>query len=325
MDILGGHDLRAPTWDDLEPVAEVLAADQLDGDEQAVLDTGYVRGQWERSGFDLTTDAWVAVDATGAVVGYGQVTRDEDDLAASWGVVHPARRGRGIGSALLERIEARARELLAGVDGARFRHAVNAGDEAAAALLRSRGLHLARHHWFMSIELPPDVVAGPAPAGITITSLRPQDDLREVHAVIEEAFADHWCDVSESFEHWVADRTQGPDFDPALWRLAREDRRLVGALAASVLGDQGWVTLLGVRREARRRGVGAALLRSAFAAAAARGIGSVVLTVDAANPTGATALYERVGMRVVGRFDLWERPLGPSAVSRLGGVGEVDM
>ena len=311
MDLMDGYKLRAPTWDDLEPAAGVLAADQLDDAGEVPLDTGYLRGQWERFGFGLTTDAWVAVDATGTLVGYGQVTRDEDDLAASWGVVHPAHRGRGVGSALLDLIEARAGGLLAGVHGARFRHAVNAGDEAAAALLRSRGLHLARHHWIMSIELSPDVVAGPAPPGTAITSIRPHDDLREVHAVIEEAFEDHWCARAESFEHWVQDRTQGPDYDPALWRLAWEDRRLVGALAASVLGDQGWVTLLGVRREARGRGIGAALLHSAFEAVAARGTRSVVLTVDAANPTGATALYERVGMRVASRFDLWERALDP--------------
>ena len=141
MDLTDGYELRAPTWDDLEPAAGVLAADQLDDAGEAPLDTGYLRGEWGRFGFELTTDAWVAVDATGRVVGYGQVTRDEDDLAASWGVVHPAHRGRGIGSALLGRIEARATELLAGVHGARFRHVVNAGDEAAAAVLRGRGQH----------------------------------------------------------------------------------------------------------------------------------------------------------------------------------------
>jgi hypothetical protein len=43
---------------------------------------------------------------------------------------------------------------------------------------------------------------------------------------------------------------------------------------------------------------------------AGRGIRRVVLAVDAQNATGATALYERVGMRVVSRFDWWERPLG---------------
>jgi len=316
MDLPNGYELLAPTWDDLEPAAEVLAADDLDDAGQVVLDTGFLRGQWERVGFELTTDAWAVVDVTGTVVGYGQVTRDEDDVAESWGVVHPAHRGRGIGSALLGRIEARAIELMAGVHGARFRHSVNAGDEAAAALLRSRGLHLGRHFWHMSIELSPDVAAGPAPSGIAITSLRPQHDPREVHAVLDESFADHWGHQPESFEHWAQDRAQGPDYDPALWRLAWEDRRLVGALTAVVRGDQAWVSELGVRREARGRGIGAALLNGAFEAFAARRIHSVVLVVDAANAAGATALYERVGMRVVKRFDLWERALDASPVSR---------
>jgi mycothiol synthase len=314
MDLPNGYALRTPTWDDLEPAAEVLAADDLDDAGQVVLDSGFLRGQWERSGFDLTTDAWVAVDAAGAVVGYGQVMRDGDDVVDSWGVVHPAQRGRGIGSALLGRIEARAIGLLAGVHGARIRHSVNAGDEAAAAMLRSRGLHLVRHFWHMSIELSPAVVAGPAPSGIAITSLRPQDDLREVHAVLDEAFADHWGYVPETFEHWAGDWTQGSDYDPSLWRLAWEHRRLVGALTAVVRGDQGWVTLLGIRREARGRGIGGALLQRAFEAFATRRIRAVVLVVDAANSTGATALYERVGMRVVKRFDVWERALDPSAV-----------
>ena len=110
----------------------------------------------ERFGLDLTTDAWVAVDATGTVVAYGQVTRDETDVAASWGVVHPAHRARGVGSALFGRIEARAIDLMAGVHGARFRHAVNADDEAAAAMLMSRGLRLVRHFWHMRIQLSPE-------------------------------------------------------------------------------------------------------------------------------------------------------------------------
>jgi hypothetical protein len=38
----------------------------------------------------------------------------------------------------------------------------------------------------------------------------------------------------------------------------------------------------------------------------------VLLNVDAENPTGATALYERVGMRIVKRWDLWDRPIAPS-------------
>ena len=311
---MDGHNLRAPMWDDLEPAAAVLAADQeIDGWE-AALDTGYLRGEWERPGFDLATDAWVAVDGDGTVIGYAQVNDAEDDLAASWGVVHPAQRGRGVGSALFDRLEARAAEMLAGSRDARFRHFANADDEAAAELLRSRGLHLIRHHWTMSIDLSQKLEAGPAPAGILIAPLGEHADLREVFTLIEEAFDEHWCEVTETYERWLEDRTQGPDFDPTLWRLARDEGRLVGALVGAALGDQGWVTLLGVRREARRRGIGAAQLHEAFAAFAASGLDAAVLNVDAANPTGATALYERAGMHVAGRFDLWERAIGPPRV-----------
>jgi mycothiol synthase len=309
MDLRGGYRLRAAAWGDLEPAAGVLAADDLDDAGMVVLDTGFLRGQWERPGFDLDTDAWVAVDAAGSVVGYGQVTSDEADVAASWGVVHPEHRGRGVGRALLERIEARATRLMAGVPGARFRHAINAGDEAAAGMIRSRGLHLVRHFWHMGIELSPGAVAGPAPAGIAITTLRSREDLPGVHAVLDEAFADHWDHHPEPFERWAEDLTEGPDYDPTLWRLAWEGERLVGALAAVVLDDSGWVSLLGVRADARSRGIAAALLREAFAGFAARGTRDALLAVDAANPTGATRLYESVGMRVVKHFDLWERTL----------------
>ena len=142
MDSLHAFRLREPGWDDLTAAAAVLAADDLDDAGQVVLDTGFLRGQWERFGFVLATDAWVAVAGAGAVVGYAQVTRDEPDLAGSWGVVHPAHRGRGIGSALFDRIEARAFELVGGESDARLRHSVNAGDEAAAVLLGARGLRL---------------------------------------------------------------------------------------------------------------------------------------------------------------------------------------
>jgi len=59
----------------------------------------------------------------------------------------------------------------------------------------------------------------------------------------------------------------------------------------------------------RGRGIGAALLRRSFALLAQRGIPQVLVNVDAENVTGATALYERVGMRVVNRWDMWERTL----------------
>ena len=52
MDLLVGYALRAPTLDDLDAVADVLIASDLDDAGQIVLDVDFVRGEWRRVGFD---------------------------------------------------------------------------------------------------------------------------------------------------------------------------------------------------------------------------------------------------------------------------------
>jgi ribosomal protein S18 acetylase RimI-like enzyme len=59
-----------------------------------------------------------------------------------------------------------------------------------------------------------------------------------------------------------------------------------------------WVSLLGVRRAWRRRGLGAALLKLSFARFRERGYKVAGLMVDSSNESNAVALYERVGMHV---------------------------
>src|SRR6185503_4218549 len=132
---------------------------------------------WSRPGFDLAADAWVATDGAGAVVAYGQVGRGDGEIVGSWGVVHPEHRARGIGSALLDRIEARATTMLAGVTSPRFRQSSYAADRAAAAMLSDRGFRLIRHFWHMQIDLEGSVEPGPAPAGIEIAGIEPPEDL----------------------------------------------------------------------------------------------------------------------------------------------------
>jgi len=315
MDVPAGYELRAPTPDDLAPVADVLIADQREDAAEPVLDADFIRQVWSRTGFDLAADAWVVTDGAGTIVAYGQVRREEPDVVGSWGVVHPEHRRRGIGSSLFDRIEARASELPAGVPSSRFRHAINAADRAAAAMLRVRGLRPVRHFWHMQIDLTGPIEPGPAPEGIEIGGIEPRDDLRAIHAVLDEAFADDRGDHPEPFDRWAEEQARSPSYDSTLWLLARDGGVPVGALTASAGDDGGWVDWLAVLASHRGRGIGATLLRRSFASFAARGLRRVMVNVDAENPTGATAVYERVGMRVVNRWDLWERSSGDSAPS----------
>jgi mycothiol synthase len=304
MDLPAGYQLRAPTADDFAPIAAVVVADELNDAGQSTLGADFLRGEWSR--IDLATDAWVAADDTGAIVGYGQVALEPPDVAQSWGVVHPEHRGRGVGSALLDRIGERA-AALATSSPRRFRHAVNAGDRAAAALLDARGLRPEHHFWHMQIDLVVPCDPGRPPDGIEIGAIEPREDLVVVHAVLAEAFADDLSHHPAPFDQWLEDETSSPSYDPTLWLLARDRGVPAGTVTASVGEDRGWVDYLGVRAPYRGRGIGAALLRRSFAMLAERGASRVLVSVDAQNPTGATAVYERVGMRIVKRWDLWER------------------
>jgi mycothiol synthase len=305
-----GYQLRPAELSDLDAVADVLIADELAEGGPVVLGASFLRNEWSRAGFDLATDAWVVADGAGTIAGYVQAMAEEPGTANCWGVVHPGHRGRGLGAVLVARTGERAAELTAGLPSGRLRHVVNAGDPAAADLLRAAGLHLVRHFWHMQMDLAGPADPGTVPDGIEIGGIDPGTDLPVMKTVVDEAFADHWEYHPEPYGQWVADLTGRPSYDPALWLLATQAGRPAGALIGHVSEDRGWVDYVAVLAASRGRGVGAALLRRSFALYAGRGIRRVVLAVDAQNATGATALYERVGMRVVSRFDWWERPLG---------------
>ena len=192
--------------------------------------------------------------------------------------------------------------------GPGFRCAINAGDVAAASMLRARGLQPIHHFWHMQIELIEPSEPDRSPDGIDIGGIEPDGDLPAIHALLDEAFADDRSHHPAPLDRWIEEETNSPSYDPMLWLLARDAGVPVGVLTASVGEDRGWVDYLAVLESHRGRGIGAALLDRSFAMFMGRDIRRVLVSVDAQNPTGATGVYERVGMRIVNRWDQWERP-----------------
>lgn len=143
------------------------------------------------------------------------------------------------------------------------------------------------------------------------------DDLRTVHALLEESFADHFNSHRESLAEFLQRQRESPGHTWDHWWIAEVevDGAWVpgGALVGSVLpenaaGFEGsYVEYLGVHRVARGRGVAKALLETVIADAAARGRDRVALEVDADSPTRADALYESLGWGDELRTQSWHR------------------
>ena len=144
------------------------------------------------------------------------------------------------------------------------------------------------------------------PDGIAIRAYRHEVDADPFYGAIEEAFADHWA-----FEPYPRELhlREIAEIDPALSLVALDGEVVAGALMSREMEGIGWIDILGVRGPWRGRGVGRALLLRAFGVLAARGCRAAMLNVDAESQTGATRLYESVGMRTRRAWRVFEKPL----------------
>ena len=298
-------DIRHPTLADATGVAELLTArDAIDFGEARETTGEEVASWWRPELARLARETWVALDE-GSLVGYASV-RPEGEVAAidDESSVHPAARGRGVGSALVEKAEgfAASRGLA--------RVHLTVVNEDGRSLARERGYELVRHFWRMEIDVAGSEPPEPElPEGVIIRQYRPGADDRALHAMHEEAFSEHWEFVATELDEWRGWRQEREDYVPALWQLAVADDEIAGAALCFGERDRGWVLDLGVGKRWRGRGLGLALLRAGFRELRRRGFTKVGLEVDSANETGATRLYERAGMVVTRQYDTHEKRL----------------
>ena len=283
--------LRPLHADDAEQVAALFVAAFGEGRR---VDPEEIRS-WMRND-EIDADWFRVLEIDGRVVGYGDIFVEPDvvqvDIAAP-----------GHWDTFFDWAESEARARGA----ARVRAYFEAGHELEE-LTSARGYRYFRSSYTMEIALDSSSPVT-VPEGLELRAYRDENEA-VLRAVLNEAFAAdpfwHKVNPSNFREFYLGAR----GYDPALWLLAWDGEELAGFSLnyPERIGDLalGWVGTLGVRAPWRRRGLGGALLQSAFNALYDRGLRRVGLGVDAENVTGALRIYEGAGMRRVRQNDSWE-------------------
>jgi GNAT superfamily N-acetyltransferase len=134
-------------------------------------------------------------------------------------------------------------------------------DEPITPARGSRGLRAIRHFYRMRIELDHEPSEPQWPEGMTLRTATP-DDAKTVYEAHQESFEDHW-EYSrmpfEEWQHWL----MREGFDPTLWFVLENGTEVAAVeLCREHEGEPGlgWVSVLGVRKQWRRRDLGALLL-----------------------------------------------------------------
>jgi GNAT superfamily N-acetyltransferase len=191
--------IRPAQSEDREAIAAVVNAHSLDvlGTRRALIDhKGALRlARYVPPGAERV----VAVAADGQVIGFQYLASQPPYLIHELGgAVHPAYRGQGVGTRLLDWAERRARELLPQAPPAAnvvLQSQVFADDRHAQALLVHASYRRAREWIHLAIEMAEPPPAPVWPAGMAVRLMEQSRDWPAVGAALEEAFADHWGQV----------------------------------------------------------------------------------------------------------------------------------
>ena len=214
------------------------------------------------------------------------------------GYVHPENLGRGLGG-FCSTGQRRSRAAGSARASARRR---SRRDPAAKLLIEGRGFEPVRHFYRMAIELECTPAEPVWPEGFAGRDFTPGDEAI-LHAVTEEAFADHWGHEPRELEHWHDTFASAGSLArlPRPREATRSRRRDQRLSVRDGLGRRS--ALAPVARPGTRAGAAAGCVRRVPPPRQRR----IGLAVDGGNETGATHLYESVGMRVASQADVYER------------------
>lgn len=185
------HFRRFDKDNDIPRVARLLAGIELVDQAGEDVSEEALTGQLAWPGLDPSRDRWIATECGSEeyITGFGAVWKVPQNTHADIYVgVHPAYRGHGLGSALLERILTRARELqprdiLASVD---IQH------QEAVNFLRKRAFAWVAAYTQMTLASNTPLPQPTWPTGYTIRAYNSSTDFSLLLAMYNQAFQGLW-------------------------------------------------------------------------------------------------------------------------------------
>ncbi|TDE88938.1 GNAT family N-acetyltransferase [Occultella glacieicola] len=260
------------------------------------------QGEWK----DAPNNSLGGFDGEGVLRAYGTVTVQPGDVrsvrAFLEGGVDPLWRRRSIGTAVLRWQVDRSRQVLAAsgkdVPGRIVVH-VEDGMTDSVRMLQEQGFSPRRWYTEMRRDLGLELPAVKLRSNLDLVpwSAELDDQVRLAH---NDSFRDHWGSEPHTVETWQEGRTY---FAPT-WSFLVLDRTTDRAQVAGYLlsgryeqdweslgWTEGYIDILGVRREWRGQRIATALLARAMAAYREDGMEYAGLGIDTEQPTGAFGLY----------------------------------
>ena len=264
----------------------------------------HTKERLEQPGYHPGEDLFLA-EMDSLLVGYVDLARELEIVRVILdGAVHPAHRGRGLGTRLLEAAVDQSRKLGAEV----VQIPIVQRMTASLSFVENKGFVPVRRHWQMSLIQYGGAVLQAA-HGFELRHFVPGDE-EGLCALQNLAFVGSWGfrpNTAEEIRYLVNTSCCHPEGI----LLVTEGQRMVAycwTMDDPVEKEKGCIRMMGVHPDYRGRGLGRAILLAGIEYLMKRGMKEIELSVDSRNPH-AKRLYQSVGFARKGATIWYQRKL----------------
>jgi mycothiol synthase len=300
---------------DLEAIAHLLHACELVDQFDVFHSVSTLRQEFTEPGFDPVRDVRLWLDEADRLIGFAQMwiplpTPESNEAEGYlWFRVHPQWRWQGLELEMMAWGERRIAEV--GQERqlpARLRLACRETESDRIRFFEQSGLVNVRRFLKMERDLTEPIAIVPFPEGFVLGHAQGEADAQRRLELHNQSFRDHWNHHPATLEewlHWDRDGDYRSELD--LVAIVQGQGAADGTYAAYARCSidleenaargclEGWIGILGTRRDFRRRGLGRAMLLAGLVKLREAGMTVAKLGVDTENRNQAQGLYESVG------------------------------